>query len=843
MILPIHFLKFYLFDSFVIFARVWHNLMLVIEEDLAVGLMFKLLFVPLFHDSTIIGRIISFVFRLTRILYGIFAFALATSLISVCALIWYVTPFLAIYGLIFQPASLFWFRIFNLFEIVSLFTVALFIHHLYHAPPKKIWQIKTTKDIFSATKLNKKQITWDYLIQTSEVQNLLQSIEFKGKNFSSQQIPVSENLLLKTTDLAKDTGAPYLTPAYFWMAMLTQIPGVENELLKHDLTLDHFYGALNFMEHKRASWRKTFVWDDDFFVKHLKGINRGWMGAPTPALDGSSIDLTKIAARDGFEDFVGRSTIVNEVITILSQEKDRNVLLVGQAGSGKSTLVNYLAKQIVLGDAPEALATKRLVQLDAPRLLSNTRTEGELAEKIKNIFNEVSFLEDIIIYIDEIHTLGMGDAGENYNLFSLLLPYIESDRFQFLASTEDNNYARIMEKNSSFLRIFHKVELPPASPDETRQIIFERAVNLARFEKIDITYTAIKVLVENSAKLIHDRVLPDSALSVLEECKVLAENKKITSDIVKKVLEKRVNVPIVELDSAQKDLLLNLEDVIHKHLIDQEEAVKIVSETLRRGAVSLRESNRPIGSFLLVGPTGVGKTELAKILSSTYFKNSGAFIRFDMSEYQTEQAVNRLLGTLEEPGELTEAIKNKPYALLLLDEFEKADPKILTLFLQILEDGRLTDARGTTVDFTNTIIIATSNAASLLIAQELEKGTKIPQLETMVKDELLKIMKPELVNRFDSVVIFKPLDQPNLEKIVHLKLNDLEKILKDQGYLIEFTPELISELAKKGFDPVLGARPLRRLIQDTLESKLSRMILLNELKKGEVFKAGVELLG
>ncbi len=840
MLLPFHFIQFFFVNSLITFARIWHNTIMVLEEDLAVGLMLKLLLVPLFHDSSIVGRVMSMMFRITRIIYGLFAFAAVTVFFLFLAILWYTSPVLVVVAL--SPELPILNQVEPLFAGMVIFTIALFIHHISAHPLRKVWQVKSPPEVWLATKLKKEQITWDKLLVTEEVKSLLSSLEFGVNSFSSQEIPLSNEVIQKALDLAKDTGAMHLTPAYFWVAMLTQIPGVDNDLMKQNLALKDFFGALDYLEHKRISWRKVFIWEEDFGVKHLKGTNRGWLGAPTPALDQASVDLTRQASREGFDEFVGRQAVVSEVVTILSQEKDRNVLLVGPAGAGKTALVNNIARQIILGDAPPSLATKRLIKLETSRLLSGAKTEGDLAEKVKNIFEEVEFYGDTIIFIDEIHELGMGEAASNYNLYSLLEPYLENNRFQFIGATEQDNYARIMEKNTSFARIFHKVEVPPADIDDTNKIVFERCVELARRDKIIVTYLAIKTLVTDCAKLIHDRVLPDSALSVLEESKVDAENGVITSEIVKKVFEKRVNIPVIDLNQDQKQLLLNLEDIIHEQMIDQEQAVTVVSKTLRRASVSLREQNRPIGSFLFVGPTGVGKTELAKILARTYFKNSGAFVRFDMSEYQTDESVNRLLGTLSEPGELTEAVKNKPYALLLLDEFEKADPKILTLFLQVLDDGRLTDAKGMTVDFTNTIIIATSNAASVTIAQELEKGTAFEDVEKMVHDELLKVYKPELINRFDAVVVFKPLSEPDIEKIVHLKLADLQKMLKEQGYLIEFEPDLVTFLSQKGFDPILGARPLRRIMQDTLEAKLSQMILLNELKKGELLKAGIDFL-
>jgi ATP-dependent Clp protease ATP-binding subunit ClpC len=295
-----------------------------------------------------------------------------------------------------------------------------------------------------------------------------------------------------------------------------------------------------------------------------------------------------------------------------------------------------------------------------------------------------------------------------------------------------------------------------------------------------------------------------------------------------------VNVPVADLESASKELLLNLEDEIHKRMIDQEEAVHKVSDTLRRASAQIRDKDRPIGSFLFVGPTGVGKTELAKTLAEIYFKNRDAFVRFDMSEYQSVESINRLIGTSQNPGELTEAVKNRPYCLILLDEFEKAESKILNLFLQVLDDGRLTDASGKLTDFTNTIIIATSNAGSLIIANGLNSGKKLEDFSKDVSDELLKIFKPELINRFDEVVLFKTLSPEDLKKIVGIKLKVLQVMLKKEGYLIEFKDAVIEKLTEIGFDAMLGARPLRRVIQNTIEAKLSRMILEGNLPKGEV---------
>lgn len=861
--LPKRLFNFWYPDALFVFTRVWHNLLSIIEEDLAVGLMLKLLFVPLFHDSSIVGRALSFLFRVTRVITGLIGYFFASLGMIIFALLWFSSPILAIIPNFTIP-SIF-------FKVMFLFGLTTFADQVAYHPKLKVKQINLSADVWMATKLTKLDISFDRLTQTKEVENLLFYLETTSQNLPSFNAPISDELLNLVVALTKANKAKYVTSAYFWVAELLDIPLIDNLLLKLDLTTDDIKGALNFLEQRRQKWGKVYIWDEEFAVSHLRGVNRGWLGAPTPALDSVCEDLTANAAKGFSDNFAGREKQVSEIVNILSQDTNQNVVVVGPAGSGKTTLVNFLAKRIIAGDAPESLATKRLVSLDLARLLSGVTSQGQLAERIDQVFQEVKTIENIIIYVDEIQNLGLGEAASNYNLYSLMLPHLESDKIQFLSSTEPENYAKILEKNAAFARLFTKVELPPASIDETLSILLNLSIELEKSKKIQTTYLAMKTLAELSSKLIHDRVLPDSALASFNEAITLAMDGKITTQIIKEVLGRRVNVPLEAVGTAQKEELLNLEDKIHTKMINQQQAVKAVADTLRRAAVSLREQTRPIGSFLFVGPTGVGKTELAKTLAEVYFSagpassqphstsstslrglneaprslspaNSGYFIRFDMSEYQNQNAVDRLIGNLDNPGELTEAIRNKPYALILLDEFEKADPQILNLFLQVLDDGRLTDASGKTVDFTNTIIIATSNAASLMIAQGLERGQNLDQLNMLVKEELLKVFRPELVNRFDEIVIFKPLSHQDLEKIVNLKLTDLAKMLKDQGYLVEFSPELVDELAKKGFDPVLGARPMRRLIQDSLEARLSRMILENKLTKGELFKVSAELL-
>ncbi|MBI4035817.1 ATP-dependent Clp protease ATP-binding subunit [Candidatus Daviesbacteria bacterium] len=830
--LPISLFKFWYPDSVAFFVRTWKNLMLFLEEDLAVMLMFRLLFTPLFHDCTIVGRILSFLFRFVRIVMGLFSFAAATVILFLIGGYWLILPAAAIFD---TP---------HLISIaIFLSGLGLFLINIFVNPHKKLWQIgKRDQDFWKASLLERKDLMFNKLLETYQVKDLLANLEIEQSFLPAFEITGEQSVSKKAYELGRVCGSVYLNAAHFFVAALSEMPNIDTYLLKYELTLEDFEKALLYLEKKRSTWRRVFIWDDDFTVHHLKGTNRGWLGVPTPNLDLVSIDLTRQAATEGFADLIREDGVLKDLVNILSQEGGRNVVLVGPPGSGKTATLRFLAKQIVTGDAPAALATKRIVLLDLTKLLSGVKTQGELAEKVKAIFEEVGYAQNSIIAIEEIHELGMGQVGESFNLYSMIQPYLESDTFQFIGTTEAESYSKVLEKNGSFARLFRKVELPSATEKDTLAILEYRAIEAERRSKIKTTFIALKTAVTFSKKLIHDRVLPDSAISVFKESLTQPLNKWVTKDVVKRVISQRVKVPIVDVGNVDTAKLLNLEDEIHQRLIDQEQAVKVVADTLRRSVTGLREEGRPIGSFLFVGPTGVGKTELAKTLSEVYFKGAGAYIRFDMSEYQNSESVSRLIGAAGEGGFLTEAVRSRPYALLLLDEFEKANEKILTLFLQVLDDGRLTDGAGRTVDFTNTIIIATSNAGSLTIAQGLQTRQSMEAIEQKVNEELLKVYRPELINRFDKVVLFKPLSTEDLQKIVQIKLASLQAQMKEKGYVVAFDPSLVAEFAKRGFDPVLGARPLRRLMQDTLEAQLSKLILQNQLIKGQPFTAGVELL-
>lgn len=830
--LPIRLINFWYPESLIVFIRSLKNLFLFLEEDFAVRLMFKLLFVPLFHDATITGRFLSFLFRVTRIILGLFAFVFVTVSTIGLAIFWFILPVLCF--LVGGDSGI-------ALKITFFSGVILFIHHILAHPLKKIWQIKQIDEIWQCSFVPKKNVELSILLKSEVVKKYLMNLEKVPADFSNlPKTYTIENVYKKAWEIGKQIKVSYLEEDLFFAAIILSIPDIENELMKIDLTTKDFVDALEYDQKKSERWRMVFFWDEDFAVHHLKGVNRGWLGTPTPTLDSVSDDLTRDATTENIADFIGREDVVSQVINTLSLSESRNVVLVGDPGSGKTALVKFLAKIIVAGDAPAALTTKRLVALDFTRLLSGIKEQGDLAEKLKTIFEEINYSGNIIVYVSEIQNFGLGEAGASYNLLSLLLPFIESSKIQFITTTEAANYSRVLERNGAFLRLFTRVDLPPATLDDTIKILQDRSIDLIRRKKIQTSMLAIREIATLSQKYIHDRVLPDSGLHLFAQCQVNHEDNRITKSVVEKTIQAFIKIPIGEASETGKKQVLNLEETIHQRFIDQFEAVSAVADTLRRATAGLREQQRPVGSFLFVGPTGVGKTELAKILSEVYFLDKGNFLRLDMSEFQNPDSINRLIGDENNEGSLTDVIRTKPFTLILLDEFEKANSKILNLFLQVLDDGRLTDGRGRTIDFTNTIIIATSNASSLIIAQNLRAGKTVEEIQPLVKEELMKIFSPELLNRFDSMVIFKPLSHEDLQKIVNLKLYALKLQLKSHGYIVDFSDELVSRLADKGFDPVMGARPLRRLIQDTIEARLSVLILENKLPKGENFNVTLE---
>ena len=567
-------------------------------------------------------------------------------------------------------------------------------------------------------------------------------------------------------------------------------------------------------------------------------MNRAWTSRPTPVLDSMSVDLTDAARGNAIGFLVGHDAEYEHLLKVLSRSDNPNAILVGDPGIGKDTIVEHLAFDLVKDRVPSALFDKRLVKLQLNALVAGAAPE-ELQNRVREMVAEMLLAGNVILYIPEIHNLVRTSGTAYLSAADALMPIIQNDAFPVIGSTYPREYKQAIEPRSDFTSVFETINIQEISEAEAQRILTYESLILERQKKIVISFGAVKSAVKLAKRYFRDKYLPTSAEELLKSAVVAAEEKGekfLGPNRVIAVAEERINVPIHAATASEAEELLHLEEEIHKQLIDQEEAVSAVADALREYRSGLTRQGGPIASFLFIGPTGVGKTELAKILAKLQFGSEAAMVRFDMTEYQDKQSFYRFIGSPDGgvSGALTEAIIKRPFSLVLLDEFEKAFPDILNLFLQVLDDGRLTDNLGRTVDFTNTIIIATSNAHSDIINKALRTGQTISQISEYVKQKLTDIFKPELLNRFSKIIVFKDLDPQHVRQIAELNLKLLAKMLfDDQGIILNFSPEVVQMVEKHGFDPAFGARPLRRGIDERVRAPLAGLLLRQAVKRGQ----------
>ncbi len=578
-------------------------------------------------------------------------------------------------------------------------------------------------------------------------------------------------------------------------------------------------------------------------------MNRAWTARPTEYLDSVSEDLTALAGAGLIGFLVGHEKEYQALLNILSREAKNNALLLGLEGVGKETIVEHLAYEIMRDEVPPKLFDKRLVRVHISSVTSGAKTPGEIQERFEKLINEALLAGNVVLYFPDIHNLKLTTEG-GLNAFEALKPIFSSSVIPTIGTSTQQDFRNIIERDQSFLGLFDTIRVEELSEEETVRFLTYQSYLLESKWKTLISYPAIKQAAKLAKRFLREKPLPSSALDLLQEALADAKNKNLKTLAAKDVsdlVSRKVKVPVEIAGGQEAEVLLDLENRIHTRLINQEAAVKSVAAAMRQYRAGLSREKGPIAAFLFVGPTGVGKTELSKTLAEIYFGGEEEMIRFDMGEYQDPKSVWNFIGSPDGqiPGNLTEAVKRKPFAVLLFDEFEKAHPDVLELFLPLFDEGRLSDSLGNVMDFTNTIMISTSNAHSNLIKEEIEKGTAVPEIAALLKKRLTEYFKPELLNRFDEVIVFRSLTEEEIQKIAVLQIQKIAKRLEnEQGIKVNFAPEVPGFLARLGWDPVFGARPLRGVIREKITEVLAEKILRQEVKRGskvEFFLEGEEI--
>lgn len=592
------------------------------------------------------------------------------------------------------------------------------------------------------------------------------------------------------------------------------------------------------MIYKRySSWRRLASF------KPSSGMNRAYTAIATPTLDHFSHDLTLAAKFNRLEFCIGRQEEIENIFELMSSGQ-AGVLLVGNNGVGKKSIINGIAQLMVSEEVPKFLQDKRLVEIDVSRLVSGA-SASNAQERLLRCISEANRAGNIVLYISNVENIVGISAGQEQSLdLSEVLSESISRRHVFcLASVSSDNYSRYIE-SKALGEAMSVLSVSETDFNQSVQILQSKVPFIESNYGIFFSYSAIEKSVKLSMKYIHDKYLPAKAINLLKLAASItakaakSDRKKALcgSESVAIAISELTGVPAQKITEDESEKLLNLEEKIHERMVGQEEAVKAVSSSLRRARVSIKDSKKPIASFLFLGPTGVGKTELAKTVSDIYFSGEEYMIRIDMSEYQRPDSVRKLIGDVDGTlGYLTESVRKKPFSLILFDEIEKANPDILNLFLQMLDDGRLTDGQGRTINFSESIIIATSNIGATYIQGEIKKQTNIEIIkQELIDNRLHEYMRPELINRFDGIVVFTPLSESQIFEITTLMLKDIKKNLQVKGIEMQADRDGVLILSQAGYDPKFGARPLRRLLQERVEDPVANKLLTKELKRRDV---------
>ncbi len=742
-------------------------------------------------------------------------------------------------------------------------------------------------------------------VNLKEARAEVEKIIGRGSGFVAVEIPFTpraKRVLELSWDEARQLGHNYIGTEHLLLGLVREGEGVAARVLEN-LGVD--------LTKVRSN------------VIRMLGETRGSAAAAaspgrskTPTLDEFATNLTQAAQELRLDPVVGREKEIERVIQIMGRRTKNNPVLIGEPGVGKTAIAEGLAQRIVNGDVPEVLSDKKIVQLDIGLLVAGTKYRGEFEERLKKVMDEIRQAGNIILVIDELHTLiGAGAAEGAIDAANILKPALSRGELQCIGATTISEYRKHIEKDAALERRFQPVYVEEPSVEETIEIMQGIREKYEQHHKLTITDEALEAAAKLSSRYITDRFLPDKAIDLIDEAssrvrlsasalppegkelerelKTIIREKeqairnqafeqasdlrdkeaalrekiremaedwkkqqeqqeiKVTEDHIAQVVAQWTGVPVSKLTETESEKLMKMEDILHDRVIGQHDAVTAISKAIRRARVGLKNPNRPIGSFIFSGPTGVGKTELAKALADYFFGSEDNIIRVDMSEYMERHTVSKLIGSppgyvgFQEGGQLTEMVRRKPYSVVLFDEIEKAHPDIFNVLLQILDDGRLSDSKGRTVDFKNTIIIMTSNVGARAIessegvgfAVQVSEEAKYEKMKEKVTDEMKRTFRPEFLNRLDDTIIFHQLTKEEIRRIVDIMAKDLVNRVKAQNMELILTDEVKDALAKEGYSPSYGARPLRRVIQKKIEDEISEEMLTGKFKEGDVITA------
>ncbi|MBI2123971.1 MAG: ATP-dependent Clp protease ATP-binding subunit [Candidatus Wildermuthbacteria bacterium] len=674
-----------------------------------------------------------------------------------------------------------------------------------------------------------------------------QSIEKQLKPASSAGAPTRRKaedipgLVEKAFNVAQGNGHKVVEKGDLLVALAEEEPVFKEALREQNISPKDVGKTMWWLNVLEEQIQEQAQWWQEKNLRKRGTLARAWTAGFTPTLDQFSFDLTESLKKQGAPRLIGHVKEVESLERALSRIKANNALLVGEPGSGRKSIVYEIALRSMLGESVPRINYRRVLELDVPGLLAHVQGSAEREQYLDQIFQEVVRAGNVILFIDDFHNYvsskNQGRPG-SLDISGSIAKYLATPYFPIIACTTFSGLHQDIEQNSSILGLLEKVEVSEISPDETLQVLFQLVFSLERRYRKFIPYQAVRDIVKLSAKYIQAVPFPQKAVDLLQEAMVLlsqTKNKVLLSSHIASLVSARTQIPVGDLESQEKEVLLNLEGLIHKRIVDQEEAVGEVSSALRRARTAIGSRKGPMGTFLFLGPTGVGKTETAKALSAIYFGSEERMVRLDMSEYQNIQDTERLLGSAAQEGTFCTQVRENPFSLILLDELEKAHPNILNLFLQVLDEGHITDGLGRKVSFQHTIIIATSNAGSQLILQALKDQKDFITLKEEIVDYLFKegVYRPEFLNRFDAVVLFKPLAKEHLLQIVDLMLSKLKKNLAERGIEFSVTQPLKEKLAELGYDPKFGARNLKRIIQDNVENAFAVALLRDTIQRGD----------